>query len=163
MVQFKNRYMVIEVMINGSKDSSGNDPIIVTEYNLLKAIKDKILLNFGECGLALSLGSLQGILFYTCALVKYVNPSTRLCVIRTSRDDYQKIWAAMTMVKSIGKCPITLNLLALSGTIKACKSAALKCEEAKFEEYKLEVGNLITPERLSQIRSYSEKIKMLEN
>ncbi|KAK8945690.1 putative ribonuclease P/MRP protein subunit POP5 [Platanthera guangdongensis] len=154
MVQFKNRYMVIEVMINGSKDSSGNYPIIVTEYNLLKAIKDKILLNFGECGLALSLGSLQ---------VKYVNPSTRLCVIRTSRHDYQKIWAAMTMVKSIGKCPITLNLLALSGTIKACKSAALKCEEAKFEEYKLEVGNLITPERLSQIRSYSEKIKMLEN
>lgn len=154
MVQFKNRYMVIEVLINGSKDSSGNDPIIVTEYNLLKAIKDKILLNFGECGLALSLGSLQ---------VKYVNPSTKLCVIRTSRDDYQKIWAAMTMVKSIAKCPITLNLLSLSGTIKACKNAALKCEEAKFEQYKLEVGNLITPERLAQIRSYSEKIKMLEN
>ncbi|KAL0914114.1 hypothetical protein M5K25_017620 [Dendrobium thyrsiflorum] len=154
MVQFKNRYLVIEVLINGGKDSSGNDPIIITEYNLLKAIKDNILLNFGECGLALSLGSLQ---------VKYANPSTKLCIIRTSRDDYQKIWSAMTMVKSIGKCPVTFNLLALSGTIKACKSAALKCEEAKFEQYKLEAENHLTPERLSQIRASIEKIKTLEN
>lgn len=154
MVQFKNRYLVIEVLINGGKDSSGNDPIIITEYNLSKAIKDNILLNFGECGLALSLGSLQ---------VKYANPSTKLCIIRTSRDDYQKIWSAMTMVKSIGKCSVTINLLALSGTMKACKSAALKCEEAKFEQYNLEAENHLTPEKLSQIRGYIEKIKALEN
>lgn len=154
MVQFKNRYLVIEVLINGGKDSSGNDPIIITEYNLLKAIKGNILLNFGECGLALSLGSLQ---------VKYVNPFTKLCIIRTSRDDHQKIWSAITMVKSIGKCSVTFNLLDLSGTIKACKNAALKCEEAKFEQFKLEAENHLTPERLSQIRGYMEKIKALEN
>lgn len=43
-----------------SKDSSGKDPIIITEGNLSKVIKDSILLNFGECGLAISLGSFQG-------------------------------------------------------------------------------------------------------
>jgi len=59
MVLFKNRYMVFEVLLD-SKDSRGNDPIIITEGNLSKAIKDNILLNFGECGLAVSLGSFQG-------------------------------------------------------------------------------------------------------
>jgi len=51
--------MVFEVLLD-SKDSCGNDPIIITEGNLSKAIKDNILLNFGECGLAVSLGSFQG-------------------------------------------------------------------------------------------------------
>ncbi|PKA55745.1 putative ribonuclease P/MRP protein subunit POP5 [Apostasia shenzhenica] len=154
MVLFKNRYMVIEVAINVIKDSSGNEPIIVTEYNLLKAIKDSILFDFGECGLALSLGSLQ---------VKYVNPSTKLCIVRTSREDHQKIWSAMTMVTSIAKCPVTITLLHLSGTIKACKNAALKCEEAKFEQYKLEAGPRLTPEKSLEIRSFIEKINALEN
>ncbi|PKU77934.1 putative ribonuclease P/MRP protein subunit POP5 [Dendrobium catenatum] len=57
-MQFKNSYFVIEVLKTGGKDYSGNDPIIITEYNLLKAIKYNILLSFGEFGLALSLGSL---------------------------------------------------------------------------------------------------------
>lgn len=56
---FKNRYMVFEALID-TKDSSGNDMIILTEGNLSKAIRDSILLNFGECGLAISLGSFQG-------------------------------------------------------------------------------------------------------
>ncbi|KAG0454502.1 hypothetical protein HPP92_023519 [Vanilla planifolia] len=154
MVQFKNRYMVVEVIVNAGRDSAGNDPIIVTEYNLLKAIKDSILFNFGECGLALSLGSLH---------VKYLNPATKLCIIKASRADYQKIWSAMAMVTSIGKCSVTLNLLDLSGTIKACKAAALKCEEMKFEQYKLDVGPHLTPERLQQTKKYMEKIKALEN
>jgi ribonuclease P/MRP protein subunit POP5 len=47
--------------------------------------------------------------------VKYVNPLTKLCVIRVSREDHQKVWAAITMVRSIGKIPVSFNLLDVSG------------------------------------------------
>jgi hypothetical protein len=32
-----------------------------------------------------------------------------------SREDYQKVWAAITMVRSIGKIPVSFNLLDVSG------------------------------------------------
>lgn len=60
MVGFKNRYMVMEVFLNPNRDQVAGDSIIITQFNVLKAIKDSILVNFGECGLASSLGSLQG-------------------------------------------------------------------------------------------------------
>ncbi|CAI9267211.1 unnamed protein product [Lactuca saligna] len=108
MVGFKNRYMVMEVSVDPNKDISKDDPIILSQHNVSKAIKDSILLNFGECGLASSLGSLQ---------VKYVNPITKVCIIRASRDEHQKVLAAITMVRSVGNCPVVFNLLDLSGPV----------------------------------------------
>lgn len=60
MVGFKNRYMVMEVFLDPNRELVGDDPIILTQFNVSKAIKDSLLLNFGECGLASSLGSFQG-------------------------------------------------------------------------------------------------------
>lgn len=60
MVGFKNRYLVLEVLLDPNKDLSTDDPIIITQYNVAKAIKESILLNFGECGFASSLASFQG-------------------------------------------------------------------------------------------------------
>lgn len=156
MVGFQNRYMVMEVFLDPNKDLSTDEPIILTQFNLSKAIKDSILTNFGECGLASSQNSFQGeimqfndltlyILFplllvssqhftvamgmmwyYACSIsemvclcsvVKYVNPITKVCIFRTSRGDYQMVWAAITMVKSIGSCPVVFNLLDLSGEL----------------------------------------------
>ncbi|XP_062107036.1 probable ribonuclease P/MRP protein subunit POP5 isoform X2 [Humulus lupulus] len=105
MVGFKNRYMVVEVNLNPNRDLGTDDPIIITPYNVTKAIKDNILINFGECGLASSVGSLQ---------VKYVNHITKICIIRASREEYQKVWSAITMVRSIGNVPVVINLLDLT-------------------------------------------------
>lgn len=60
MVGFKNRYMTVEVILDPNKELVKNDPVIITPYNVTKAIKESILVNFGECGLASSLGSFQG-------------------------------------------------------------------------------------------------------
>lgn len=60
MVGFKNRYMVMEVFLDPNKDTGVDEPIIITQFNLTKAIKDVILTNFGECGLASSTNSFQG-------------------------------------------------------------------------------------------------------
>ncbi|KAL8161108.1 hypothetical protein V2J09_012597 [Rumex salicifolius] len=148
MVSFKNRYMIMEIFLDPDKELAVDDPIIITQFNVAKSIKDSILVNFGECGLASSFGSLQ---------VKYVNPITKVCIIRTSRKEHQMIWSAVTMIRSIGNCPVLFNLLDLSGSIRACKDAALRCEEAKFEQYKLLVGNCLTEAIKLQMHNYLEK------
>lgn len=152
MVHFKNRYMVMEVFIDASRGEA--DPVILTQFNITKVIRDSIQLNFGECGLAASLGSLQ---------VKYVNPLTKLCIIRVSREDHQKVWAAITMVRSIGKIPVSFNLLDVSGSIRACKKAALECEEAKFEQYKLAAGDRMTQDIIESVQSCFAKLKGLDS
>nr|GMC66881.1 probable ribonuclease P/MRP protein subunit POP5 [Ipomoea batatas] len=154
MVGFKNRYMVMEVFLDPNKDLTGNDPIIITQFNLSKSIKDSILANFGECGLASSLNSFQ---------VKYANPITKVCIIRTSRQEYQKVWAAITMITSIGNCPVVFNLLDLSGSIKACKDAALKCEESKFEHCKLLAVIQLNDDLKQHMQNCLGKIKVLEH
>ncbi|KAJ3678040.1 hypothetical protein LUZ60_001843 [Juncus effusus] len=154
MVQFKNRYLVMEVFVDPNRETGESDPIVLSSLNISKAIKDSLQLNFGECGLASCLGSFQ---------VKYVNHVTKLCVIRASRDAHQKVWAAITLVRTIGRCPVSFNLLDLSGSIKACKRAALECDEAKFEQYKLVAGDKVTPEIENSVKNNFEKIKLLEN
>ncbi|XP_068330570.1 probable ribonuclease P/MRP protein subunit POP5 [Pyrus communis] len=154
MVGFKNRYMVVEVILDPNRELVRKDPVIITSYNVTKAIRDSILVNFGECGLASSLGSFQ---------VKYVNDITRLCIIRASRDEYQRVWAATTMVRSIADCPVLFNLLDLSGSIKACKETALKCDESKFEQHKLLVGSNLSAQDTQKMQYYLDKIKGLEH
>ncbi|OIT31107.1 putative ribonuclease pmrp protein subunit pop5 [Nicotiana attenuata] len=129
--------MVMEVFLDPNKDTGVDEPIIITQFNLTKAIKDVILTNFGECALASSTNSFQ---------VKYVNPITKLCIIRASREEYQRVWAAITMVRSVGSCPVVFNLLDLSGSIRACRAAALKCDELKFQQYQSLAGARLTPE-----------------
>ncbi|CAH9078720.1 unnamed protein product [Cuscuta europaea] len=154
MVGFKNRYMVMEVFLDPNKDIVGKDPIIITQFNLSNSIKDSILVNFGECGLASSLNSFQ---------VKYVNPITKVFIIRASREDYKKVWAAVTLIRNIGNCQVVFNLLDLSGSIKACKNAALKCEMSKFEHYKLLGGSNLNGDVEQQMKNCLEKIKVLEH
>ncbi|XP_047333067.1 probable ribonuclease P/MRP protein subunit POP5 [Impatiens glandulifera] len=155
MVGFRNRYMVMEVFLDPDKGFGGDDPIILTQFNISKGIKDSLLENFGECGLASSLISFQ---------VKYVNPITKLCIIRASRDEHQKVWAAITLVRRIGNCSVLFNLLDLSGSIKACINAALKCEGMKFEHHKLLLGNRLKDDDVNQqLQSSLEKIKTLEH
>uniref|UniRef100_A0A0E0PJW1 PdxS/SNZ N-terminal domain-containing protein n=1 Tax=Oryza rufipogon TaxID=4529 RepID=A0A0E0PJW1_ORYRU len=132
VVQFAaggNRYMVMEAFID-TAGKGQSDPLILTQLNSTKAIRDSIQINFGECGLAACLGSLQ---------------------------DHQKVWAAITMVRSIGKIPVSFNLRDVSGSIRACKKAALECEEAKFEYYKLAAGDRITPKFVETMESCFNK------
>ncbi|XP_030952147.1 probable ribonuclease P/MRP protein subunit POP5 [Quercus lobata] len=154
MVEFKNRYMIVEVFLDPNRDLAGHDPIIITQFNVSKGIKDSILVNFGDFGLASSLGSFQ---------VKYVNPITKLCIIRASREEYQKIWSAITMVRSIGNCPVLFNLLDLSGSIKACRNVALKYDGLKFEQYKLVVGACLAIDAIQHMQNCLDKIKVLEH
>ncbi|KAA8520585.1 hypothetical protein F0562_014841 [Nyssa sinensis] len=67
------------------------------------------------------------------------------------------------MVRSVGNLPVLFNLLDLSGSIKACKNAALKFDELKFEQYKLVVGARLTDDVNQHMQNCLEKIKILEH
>ncbi|ESQ36459.1 hypothetical protein EUTSA_v10009004mg [Eutrema salsugineum] len=152
MVGFKNRYMLMEVFLDPDKDLLGEGtPIILTQFNLSKAIKDSILVNFGECGLGSSLGSFQ---------VKHVNPVTKLCIVRSSREEHRQVWSAITLVKSIGNCPVVFNLLDNSGCIRACKDTALKCETEKFKQISTKS---LSEEEIREMNRCLDKLKLLEN
>lgn len=142
----KNRYLVMETFCEG-------EPAL-SRTVISNAIKESILQNFGEFGLGASLASLQ---------VKYVNPVTRLCVIRCSRMEYERIWCAITFITSISNHPAFFNLLDLSGNIRCCKRAALEYDKAKVELLKLRSGkNQLTSKQLDVANSCLEKISQLE-
>ncbi|KAL9240234.1 hypothetical protein vseg_014478 [Gypsophila vaccaria] len=146
MVGFKNRYLVLELSLSCSHSL---DELV---SNVSRAIKESLLINFGDCGLASSLSSFQ---------VKYLNPTTKVCIVRTSRDDYQKVWSAITMVSRVANFPASFNLLDLSGSIRACRKAAISCEEAKYEQ--LLKGVPATDKLNQEMQSYLERIKVLEH
>ncbi|KAL8113021.1 hypothetical protein AgCh_020368 [Apium graveolens] len=66
------------------------------------------------------------------------------------------------MVRDIGNCPVVFNLLDLSGSIRAYKDAALKCDKLKLENYKKEAGPRVTAEINQMMQNFLEKIKTLE-
>ncbi|KAG6424088.1 hypothetical protein SASPL_114500 [Salvia splendens] len=171
MVGFKNRYLIMGVFLDPNKEFSVDEPIRITSKNLWEAIVKSILVNFGECGLASATNSSK---------VKYVNPTTKHVIVRTSREDYQKVWAAITMIKSVGHCAVVFNLLDLisksylfvffkyqpafcSGSIKACKTAALKLEELKFEQYKLSAGDRLTADAHKEMQNCLATLELLEH
>mmetsp|Transcript_31671 Transcript_31671/g.69216 ORF Transcript_31671/g.69216 Transcript_31671/m.69216 type:complete len:146 (-) Transcript_31671:458-895(-) len=125
MVRFKNRYLVLELIW---KDSKTNEPL--DERALVNVFRESVQLNFGDHGLGQCYGSLQ---------VKYMSPLTNTCVVRCSRDHYQQVWCAITLLTEINQRPVLLRLLKLSGTIRECRQAALEhvCRKLKDLEPRL--------------------------
>jgi ribonuclease P/MRP protein subunit POP5 len=58
---------------------------------------------------------------------------------------------------------LILLVLVVLGSIKACKVAALKCDEMKFEHYKLAAGAPLSPDVNQHMQNCLEKIKILEH
>ncbi|KAK7838043.1 putative ribonuclease p/mrp protein subunit pop5 [Quercus suber] len=149
MVGFKIRFMIVEVFLDLNRDLAGHDPIVIAQFNgsktaFLYTLESEVLLHHLDPS-------------------NYVNPTTKLCIIKASREEYQKVWSAITMVRSIGNCPVLFNLLDLSGSIKACRNIALKYDELKFEQYKLVVEACLAIDAIQHMQSCLDKIKVLEH
>jgi len=153
MVAFKNRYLVFEIFLDPNRETGKEDEVALNQFSITKAIRDSLLVNFGEHGLASTAVYLQ---------VKYANPITKLCIVRCLRKDYNKVWCAITLVTSIEQCPAFFNLLDLSGSIRACKNYALKYDKAKFEQYKLMRGDKLSEVILTVVHNCFEQLKFLE-
>ncbi|OWM75494.1 hypothetical protein CDL15_Pgr021658 [Punica granatum] len=143
----------MEVFLDPNRGIRVDDPIELTKNNVMEAIGNSIRVTARDFSLHLSLKSFK---------VKYVNPITKICIIRASREDHREVWQAITLITRIKDYPVIFNLLKLTGSIEACKKAGQKCEESKFEQYKLIVGSQPSPKAVQKHQNCLEELKRLE-
>ncbi|CAM6108885.1 unnamed protein product [Calypogeia fissa] len=151
MVVFKNRYLLMEILWFGTPLAESSS--ILTPSVVSAAIQESLVLTFGDHGLGSSLPSLQ---------VKYVNPITSLCLIRCSRQEYQKVWCAISYATSLRKHPVVFNLLDLSGNIKSSQKIIPKCEAEKLKHLKLKLGASLTSAQLEAANSITQRALSIE-
>jgi len=100
MVRFKNRYLLVELVpVSPHKQTiieygvpfKDSPYAAVTATNVAAYLRQGIQVNFGTVGAASTAQSLS---------VKYCNGSTGLMIIRTARDHFQMVWAALTLLNA---------------------------------------------------------------
>ena len=55
------------------------------------------------------------ILFPLSVLVKYINTMTSVAIVRTPRDHYRLVWAAITTITSLQDSPCSINVIHIGG------------------------------------------------
>ncbi|KAJ3015978.1 hypothetical protein HKX48_004277 [Thoreauomyces humboldtii] len=146
MVRIKNRWLLIRVHLEPSRDSpAATIDTSLTSKSIYHLLKDSLQLNFGDYGAGISASSIG---------VKYFSPFTHTGIIRCSRDQYQMIWAALTFVTKCKGTPCVIRVLHNSGTIKKIQEETVACDRAVLGE--MERKGLITP---SQTDTLLAKVK----
>jgi ribonuclease P/MRP protein subunit POP5 len=101
----KHRYLLIEVIPNG-RDLGFTNALPVTEKALALYIRADMLRLHGDYGLASLGNSLQ---------VKYMNPVTRMGIVRVSRDGHRKVLDVLKQTSVISEFHCRVNILHVSG------------------------------------------------
>ncbi|KAL1407694.1 RNA-binding protein pop5 [Vanrija albida] len=83
---------------------------------IFRAIKGSVQAVFGDEGWGRVASSLR---------VIYSSPYTTLTIVRVARPHYRLLWAAITMLTSVGGTPVIPRVVAVSGTVKKLQSAAI--------------------------------------
>ena len=109
MVRFKNRYLLCEV-IQGYVEEQ------FSEKQIANYLRDEVLVNFGELGLAKIYFSFQ---------VKYWNHKTKLMVLRVPRDHANILTTTLALTRNFGTTNVKIRVLHSSGTIKCIERKAL--------------------------------------
>ncbi|OAE18811.1 hypothetical protein AXG93_313s1080 [Marchantia polymorpha subsp. ruderalis] len=70
--------------------------------------------------------------------VKYFNQVTGLFLVQCSREEFRKLWCAITFISDIRNLPVLFNLLDLSGNIRTSRKTIAKFEQEKLRLLKLQ-------------------------
>ena len=142
-MRFKNRYLLIQLLFS--------PPSLIlpslTSYDLYGHLRHALLVNFGEFIYGQCHPSLQ---------VKYFNSHTNLAIIRSPRDDWEVVRAALTLIKEVGGQGCVVKVVYVGGTIRSCQKAAVRWTRAAL----VEVWRRKVQER--QGRGGSEEVKQRE-
>jgi ribonuclease P/MRP protein subunit POP5 len=84
--------------------------------DIYDALRDSIALNFGDFGYGENSASMS---------VKYWNPVTGLAIIRSSRDDFRQILAALFFITHVKARKVKISTLYCAGTIRTCERQAV--------------------------------------
>ncbi|KAJ3155739.1 hypothetical protein HDU86_004208 [Geranomyces michiganensis] len=133
MVRFKNRFLLFRLHYNDDPSSGSAssrhaaaaiDPAI-HGGNISSALKDSILLNFGEYGAGIAA---------TSTAVKYFSPWTGTGVLRCARDQFELVWAALTFMTQLKGKACTFRVVHVGGTIKSVQQETLDLDRKLLEE-----------------------------
>lgn len=129
-MRFKNRYLLTEAI---SQKHLSRDQV-------LNAVRQSIELNFGLFGRSAVYNSLQlkqltegkkqrkgGDTKEAAAKSDTALPVTGLCIVRSGRDHFRMVWAAMTFITHLdNREPVMLRVIHVGGSIRSCQIAAVK-------------------------------------
>lgn len=119
MVRFKNRYILFRINLK--------DQPVVSQTDIFYTIKLLISQFFGINGSAIILPSLS---------IKYYDPKSAIGILRCPRNEYRKVWCALSFLTCICNSKIknvnsilsgcSISILYISGTIRKCQNRAIK-------------------------------------
>lgn len=84
--------------------------------SIADVVRKQIQVYFGDYGTGVTGMSL---------MVKYFSPRTSTGIIRCSREHYQMVCAALTMIDKLNGKDVIVRIVRVSGTIKKCEQAAI--------------------------------------
>ncbi|KAL8854391.1 MAG: hypothetical protein Q9221_000878 [Calogaya cf. arnoldii] len=140
MVRIKHRYLLVNILYPEPPKSQGTPhrplevPDLVSIHQptsddltpqlLAKAIRDQILLMYGDYGLGIT---------STGLLVKYLSAATSTAIVRCSRANYQVVWAALTYMTHLPRLPdqdklqtCVMQVVRISGTIRKAEEEVIR-------------------------------------
>lgn len=136
MVRLKSRYILFEFLypdglFSGIPDTV--DPTIlrqpsaksVDSRRVIKQIREVIKEYFGDYGAGVTASTL---------MLKYFSPVTSTGILRVSRDYFNLVWAALSMIDDIQGRPVIVRVARVSGTIKKCEQAAIARDKTLVNE-----------------------------
>jgi len=137
MVRFKNRWILVEfipIATSTALSTSGHghatthspqSPEVISGKDVFTALKQSILLHFGDVGWGEVGASLA---------VKYFSPATNLCILRVARGSATNTtWAALVLLNRVGPGAgngegrkVVPHVIHVSGTLKHAQIATVE-------------------------------------
>lgn len=147
MVRFKNRYLLVDISQSGKKGAERS----LNHKDILSALKDSLLTNFGDYGLAVALPRLH---------VRLSDAATGLCMIRCSRDSHQMVRAALTLLgvcrnvscsqMNTYRAPVTFTVVRVAACQRSALSAILSAHATVYKS--MELSEEEQQQRLAKVK-----------
>ena len=102
-------------------------------------------------------------LFYfilSLLLVKYFHPGAKIVIVKTPRDKYKMIRAALTLVTHINDMPVVMSVTSVNGSARTSKIAALRTLRKWFNE--TNQGVKVTDSMIKKLHKQMEEIFEME-
>ena len=148
MVRIKERYLLVNILYprESSEHQQTKIPDVVFQHQptsndvtppaVLKGIRSELSSLFGDYGLGSVEGRLASKWFVCCPYrlylilpVRYFSHATSTLIIKTSRDHYRLVWAALTCMRRLpikGGKPCVFSVVHVSGTIRKVEEEAVR-------------------------------------
>eukprot|EP00035_Acanthoeca_spectabilis_P016380 m.333729 g.333729 ORF g.333729 m.333729 type:complete len:150 (+) comp16522_c0_seq23:203-652(+) len=149
MVRLKHRYLLTELIFADGKVDTA------TKWgDLLRAVKDGVASAHGDYGVACVMSSIQ---------IKYFNAHTRILLLRISRDHYEMLWSALTLMTSFEQRECLFRVVHLGGTIRSCQKFLLKHQQNALKAMVNEAANPVERQKMEALLEDAIKTTLCDN